>query len=83
MRASYSGLTLESPLPARLSPAFRGRPPAIPNTADCPKLPSHVKGSVDFGVGDPRATSLAKLSIGLYGDQGFRVEFRKVPLESN
>ena len=42
-----------------------------------------VRGSVDFGVGDPRATSLAKLSIGLHTDQGFRVEFRKVPLESN
>jgi len=32
------GDTLESPLPAGLSPAFRGRSPAILNMADCPKL---------------------------------------------
>ena len=41
-----------------------------------------VKGSVEFGVGEPHATSLAKLSLSfLSNKQGFRVEFRKVPLE--
>ena len=42
-----------------------------------------VRASMDFGVGDPKATSLAKLSIGLWADDDFRVEFRKVPLEGN
>lgn len=40
-----------------------------------------VAANLEFGVGDPKATSLAKLSIGLSVGRPFRAEFRKVPLE--
>jgi hypothetical protein len=40
-----------------------------------------VRGALDFNVGDPQATSLAKLSVGFDSDGPFRVDFRKIPLE--
>lgn len=43
-----------------------------------------VKAAIEFGVGDPKATSLAKLSLGFWVDnEYFRAEFRKVPLEGS
>ncbi len=43
-----------------------------------------VRASLDFGVGDPKATFLGKLSmLFICGDQHFRVEFRKIPLEGS
>ena len=42
-----------------------------------------IAGSLDFEVGDPKATSIAKLSIGLReGNSEFRAEFRKIPLQA-
>jgi hypothetical protein len=40
-----------------------------------------IRGSLEFDVGDPHATSIAKLSIGFEAPEKFRVEFRKIPLE--
>lgn len=42
-----------------------------------------ARGRVEFAVGDPRATSLAKLAFGFRALTSFRAEFRKVPLEGN
>lgn len=42
-----------------------------------------IKAQLDFGVGDPRATLIAKLSIVFDCKGVFRVEFRKIPLEGS
>jgi len=43
-----------------------------------------IKVSLEFAVGDPRATSIAKLSISLKAEERhFRVDLRKIPLEGN
>jgi len=58
------------------------RSPRLAETDAVTDVP--IKASLEFAVGDPRATSIAKLSISLQAHKSnFRVELRKIPLEGN